>query len=72
MWTIQPYEFSVARPIVWLIVRKEKYWSPSLRSGSSLGSSKESRILDFEISRQGAPLPAEMWSLTTNQCYKKS
>ena len=31
LWTIQPYRFSVARHIVWLIVRKGTNWSPSLR-----------------------------------------
>ena len=27
MWTIQPYEFLVARHIVWLIIRKGTNWS---------------------------------------------
>jgi len=44
----------------WLIVRKETNWSSSLRSVSSLGSPKESRVLDFGIPRKGTPLPAEM------------
>jgi len=45
-WTIQPYGFSVAWHIVWLIVRKGTNWSPSLKSVSSSGSPKESRVSD--------------------------
>ena len=55
-----------------MIVRKGTNWSPSLRSVSSAGSPKESRVLGFEIPRKGALLPAEMWSLTKNQCCEKS
>jgi len=43
-----------------LIVRKGTNWSPNLRSVSSSGSLKESRVSDFEIPRKKAPLPAEM------------
>jgi len=35
-----------------------------------IGFTKKSRVLDFEISRQGAFLPAEMWYLTKNQRCK--
>jgi len=45
--------------------------SPSVRSLSSSGSSKESSISDFGVSRQGASLPAEMWLLMKNQYCKK-
>jgi len=72
LWTIEPYEFSVAWRIVWLIVKKETNWSPSLRNVSSSGSPKQSSVLDFGIPRKGAPLPTEMWSLIKNQCCKKS
>ena len=51
---------SVAHRIVWLIVRKGTNWSPNLRSVSSSGSPKESKISDFGIPRKGAHLPAEM------------
>jgi len=37
-----------------------------------IGSPKESKVPDFGISKQGAPLPAEMSSLTKYQCCKKS
>jgi len=72
LWAIQPCKFSVARRIVWLIVRKGTNWSPSLRSVSSSGSPNESRISGFEVLRKSAPLLAEIWSLIKNQCCKKS
>jgi len=62
----------VALYIVWLIVRKGINWSPSIRSALSSDLPKESRVSDFGILRQRAPLPAEMWSLTKNQYSKKS
>ena len=43
-----------------------------LRSISSSSSLKESRASAFGISRQQAPLPEEMWSLTKKQCCKPS
>ena len=60
--------FFGCRIIVWLIVRKGTNWSPCLRSVSSSGSPKESKISDFGISRKGSLLPAEMWYLIKNQC----
>ena len=60
MWIIQSYGFSVVQRIIWLIVKKRTNWSPSVRSVSSSGTPKVSRVSDFEIPRQGAPLPAEM------------
>ena len=72
LWTIQPCGFFIAQHIVCLIVRKRTNWSPSLRSVSSSGSPHETRVSDFRIPRQGAPLPTEMWSLMKNQCCKKS
>jgi len=55
-----------------LIVRKRINWSSCLRSVSLSGSPKDSRVSDFGISKKKVPLPAEMWSLIKNQCYKKS
>jgi len=52
--------------------QKKNKRSPSLRSVSSSGSPKESRISYFGIPRQGALSPAEMRSLMKNQCYKKT
>ena len=46
--------------IVWMIVRKGTNWSSSLRNIFSLDSLKESKVLDFEILRQGVPLLAEI------------
>ena len=40
LWTIQPYRFSVARHIVWLIVKKGTNWSLSLRKCIFIGLTK--------------------------------
>jgi len=72
LWTIQPYVFLAAGYIVWLIVRKGTNWSPSLRSVSSSGLPKKSRVSDFKIPRKGSLLPAEKWFLMKNQYCKKS
>jgi len=51
-----------------LIVRKGTKFKKCI----FIGFTKGVKGFNFEIPRQVAPLPAEMWPLTKNQCCKKS
>ena len=58
-------------PTYSLLIVEKKQTRAHLSSVSSSGLPKELRVSGFGISRKGAPLLAEMWSLMKNQCCKK-
>ena len=65
IWQGEDVKYSTLRIFDYLVYslvdnQKGTNWSPSLRSVSSSGSPKESRVSDFGILRKRAPLPVKM------------